>query len=369
MSAARIVALVAGILICVATTSSVLRTLVVPRGLTSVFARTILGSIRSAFRGSAHWLKDYEARDALLAWSAPLGVLALLVGWLASYFIGYGLIEYATLGSLGTGFREAGSSLFTLGFASTAGTGPTAVEFLEAATGPVVIALQIAYLPTLYAAYNRRETDVTLLQSRAGEPAWGPEILARHQIISTLDALRPLYRDWERWAADVSESHTSYPMLVYFRSPEPLRSWIVGMLAVMDAAALHLALCPREAPSEARMCLRMSFVCLRHIAKVIGLRFDADPRPDAAIDLTEAEFGVAVGRLDQVGFPMERSAAEAWPHFHGWRVNYESLAYAIAREVDAVPALWSGPRRHLHETMPPVRPPNRRPESLDDIAP
>ena len=182
MSAGRTAALVVGIAICGATTSSVLRTLVVPRGLTSVFARVVLGGVRKGFHLVARLRSDYESRDRLLAWSAPLGVLALLVAWLASYFAGYGLIEYATLGhGLGPGFREAGSSLFTLGFASTTGTGPTAVDFVEAATGPVVIALQIAYLPTLYAAYNRRETDVTLLQSRAGEPAWGPEILARHQ--------------------------------------------------------------------------------------------------------------------------------------------------------------------------------------------
>jgi hypothetical protein len=113
----------------------------------------------------------------------------------------------------------------------------------------------------------------------------------------------------------------------------------------------------------------MSFVCLRDIASVIRLPFDPDPRPDASIELTEAEFRSAVDRLEGVGFPIERTPDEAWPHFHGWRVNYESLAYAIAREVDAVPALWSGPRRHLQEALPPNRPWDRRPGAPEAMGP
>ena len=117
------------------------------------------------------------------------------------------------------------------------------------------------------------------------------------------------------------------------------------------------------------MCLRMSFVCLRSIATVVGLRYDNDPRPDAAIELTYDDFLGAVDRLEEVGFPMERSAEDAWPHFHGWRVNYEGLAYAIAHEVDAAPALWSGPRRHPQAAMAPRRPRNRRPDNPDDVVP
>ena len=108
--------------------------------------------------------------------------------------------------------REAGSSLFTLGFASAARGQLTAHRLrAPALTGPLVIALQIAYLPTLYGAYNRRETEVTLLQSRAGEPAWGPELLARQALVGTLDEMGTLYMNWERLAADVGREPRQLP--------------------------------------------------------------------------------------------------------------------------------------------------------------
>ncbi len=106
----------------------------------------------------------------------------------------------------------------------------TSVTILAAASGFIVITLQIAYLPALYAAYNRRETLITLLTSRAGEPAWGPEILIRHQLVGIIDALPDFYASWEQWSAEVSESHTTYPSLLLFRSPDPWASWIIAQL-------------------------------------------------------------------------------------------------------------------------------------------
>ncbi len=126
--------------------------------------------------------------------------------------------------------------MLTLGFASQPDWGPTAVMFIAATTGLIVVALQVAYLPTLYGAFNRRESLVTLLQSRAGAPAWGPELLTRHVIVGLVDNLGQLYLDWEEWAADVAESHTNYPVLVWFRSPHPLRSWVIARLAVQVGA-------------------------------------------------------------------------------------------------------------------------------------
>jgi hypothetical protein len=127
-----------------------------------------------------------------------------------------------------TAFTEAGSSLFTLGFAEPAGAAPAAIVFAAAATGLAIVALQIAYLPTLYSAFNRRETEVALLNARAGVPSWGPELLARtlHALgsgVSTIDTLPDLYAQWERWAADIAESHTTYLPLARFRSPDRSR--------------------------------------------------------------------------------------------------------------------------------------------------
>jgi hypothetical protein len=226
----------------------------------------------------------------------------------------------------------------------------------------VLVALQIAYLPTLYSSYNRRETLVTLLQSRAGSPAWGPELLIRHQLVGLIDNMPSLFAEWERWAADVAESHTSYPSLLYLRSPRPQNSWIVSLIAVMDAAALALAIDPDSAPIEARMLIRMGFTCLRDIAETTGIPFTPDPSPDDPISLPKDEFDVAYGRLREIGYPMSRTSDEAWPHFRGWRVNYESVAYALAAALDAPPARWSGPRALFRsESLEPVRPVDRQP--------
>ena len=158
---------------------------------------------------------------------------------------------------------------------------------LAAFTALVAVTLQIAYLPTLYSEFNRRENEVALLNARAGVPSWGPELLARtHYALgsgaSTIDTLPDLYAQWERWAADVAESHTTYLPLVRFRSPKPLSSWVTALLAVLDSAALYLALSPRSAPAvPARLCLRGGFQCLTQVARAMGIDVPEVADPDA----------------------------------------------------------------------------------------
>jgi hypothetical protein len=239
--------------------------------------------------------------------------------------------------------------------------------FVAAVTGLVIVALQIAYLPALYAAFNRRETEVALLNARAGVPSWGPELLARTHYalgsgVSTLDTLPDLYDRWERWAADIAESHTTYLPLVRFRSPRPLSSWVTALLAVLDSAALMLALAPKAAPVvPARLCLRGGFLCFNQIARAMDLDVPQNPDVDGRISLTYEEFLDAVERMRKLDFPIEREPEEAWPDFAGWRVNYEQAAYAVAAAVDVVPAMWSGPRRRGDRHIAPIRPPLGRP--------
>ncbi|MFE1884457.1 hypothetical protein [Streptomyces diastatochromogenes] len=351
----------AGALVLVLVLTSTLRTLVVPRGLYSVLVFRLWWLLRRLLRLAAP-RGGYQAIDRAQTWLAPLMLIGMLVTWLGGALLGFGLLLYAASPlSWTTAFREAGSSLFTLGFASGARLKLSVLDFMAAATGPVLIALQIAYLPTLYAAYNRRELEVTLLQARAGEPAWGPEILARQWLVDTETALPELYRAWERLASDMGESHSTYPVLLSFRSPRPHRSWLVGLVAVMDAAALQLALDPRLAPPEARLVLRAGFTALRDIARVVRIPFDPDPSPGSPIRLTFEEFDEAVAMLGAAGFRAERSPKEAWPHFQGWRVNYETVAYELCRRCDAVPGLWTGPRDFSGGPIPPQRPVDRRP--------
>lgn len=127
---------------------------------------------------------------------------------------------------------------------------------------------------------------------------------------------------------------------------------------------MHLALSPATASSNARLCLRMGFTCLDRIGSMLGWHLDPDPLPEAPIALTFGEFESAVKMLEDVGFPIERTAEEAWPDFHGWRVNYEAVAYRLADRLVVPPAPWSGPRRDLGPGITePRRPPQRRPAS------
>jgi hypothetical protein len=363
MTVVRVVGVVLAVLLIASTTVSVMRTLIIPRASLGRIGRMVDTVVDKTFVVATHRMTEYEDRDTVLAGQAAVYLLSLLVVWLAAYTVGFALLLWPTTHDVGAAFRESGSSMFTLGFDAPSGSGSTAIDVIAAGLGLFVIAAQIGYLPTLYGAFNRRETDVTLLGSRAGSPPWGPELLARTKwgIYGDRDDLPEFYATWERWAADLAESHSNYPVLMRFRSPQPLSSWLVGLLAVMDSAALLLALAPSRDRIEPRLCLRMGFTALRQMGSAVGIPAVHDPDPDAEIQLTFAEFESGVQRLVDVGFEVERTAAEAWPHFRGWRANYESTAYALAYATDAVPALWAGPRRWPHEPMAPVRPPNRQP--------
>jgi hypothetical protein len=367
--AARTLAAVIGGLLVLTAVGSVVGTLIVSRSVSGRLMRWVDQAVDATYQARLSHIDEYKRRDRLLATQAAALLMAQLVAWLGVIFVGYGFLlwPFAARG-VASAFTDAGSSMFTLGFAEPSGAVPAAIVFLAAATGLVVITLQIAYLPTLYAAFNRRETEVALLNARAGIPSWGPELLARTHYalgsgMSTLDTMPDLYAQWERWAADVSESHTTYLPLVRFRSPGPLSSWVTALLAVMDSAALFLSVSPEAAPTvPARLCLRGGFQCFNRVATAMSIQLPGEAAvPPGEISLTYAEFEEAVDRMKEVGFPVERDPKDAWPDFVGWRANYEQAAYAVAAAVYAVPALWSGPRRHPVAPIPPIRPAPGRP--------
>jgi hypothetical protein len=160
----------------------------------------------------------------------------------------------------------------------------------------------------------------------------------------------------------VAESHTTYLPLVRFRSPKPMSSWVTALLAVLDSAALFLALSPKHAPVvPARQCLRGGFLCFGDVARAMGIDIPQEPDPSAGISITYEQFKDAVARMEKVDFPLERDPEDAWPDFVGWRVNYEQAAYALTYALDVVPALWSGPRRNERPQISPVRPPEGKP--------
>jgi hypothetical protein len=367
--AARYVAAAVGVLLVVTSASSVVGTLIVPRSVSSWLTRRVDQIVAAIYVALTTVARDARRRDRILATHAATILIAQIAAWLGMFFVGFSLILWPLVhGGITDAFRLAGPGLWEIGNDEARGGLQLALLDIASVIGILTITLQIAYLPTLYTEFNRRENAVTLLTARGGVPAWGPELLARTHYalgtgVSTVDTLPELYAEWENWAAEVGESHTTYLPLVRFRSPKPLSSWVTSLLAVLDSAALMLALNPSTAPVvPARLCLRAGFICFGDVARAMGFDIPLEPDPTAGITLSYQDFldGIAVLRL--VDFPLERSPEDAWPDFVGWRVNYEHAAFAIAYAVDAVPALWSGPRRHKKTShIRPLRPPYGRP--------
>ena len=360
----NVVATIVGLVVVAMTVSDVVLTMVLPRRPSGIerLSLQVNRSVRVGFVLASRLAKTYERQDAILAPTGPVALMVQLLFWAACLVLGFGLILVGAGNSFADGLLQALTALFTVGAVHSGGAADTGVDIAVGAIWVVIVALQIAYLPALYSSFNRRESLVALLESRAGVPAWGPELLARHQLVGITDTLPDLYAAWEGWSADVAESHTTYPVLLLFRSPEPWYSWVLGLLAVLDAAAMQLALAPSNASSQARLCLRMGFTLLNRIATTLRIEVDDDPNPEGPIQLTFAEFERAVAMLMSVGFDTERSAEEAWADFRGWRVNYESVAYRLADRFTVPPAPWSGQRRHMRSgPVEPRRPPQRRP--------
>lgn len=365
---ARYVFFAIGLFLVVIDGISVVGTLIVPRPAGGRLMVWVDRGVHALFEVVTRPIADFRRRDRTRATEAAVLLICQLLVWLGVAYLGFTFMLYPFVhGGFTEALDTAGPALWFIGDSSVHGWGERLIQYAAAFFGLVTVTLQIAYLPTLYSAFNRRETDIALLNARAGVPSWGPELLARtHYALgsgqSTIGTLPDLYEQWERWAADIAESHTTYPPLVRFRSPRPLSSWVTALLSVLDSAAMYLAVSPGAAPTvPARLCLRSGFQCFGDIARTLGTNVPLDPDASMGISLTYDDFLKGIAHLRKVDFPIERLPEEAWPDFLGWRVNYEQAAYAVARAVDAVPALWSGPRRHPVEQMAPFRPLPGRP--------
>ena len=362
MSSVPILVFILGLLLWFAATSSVMKTLVLSRGSSGLNRRknvVLLGCFRLVARRTS----TYENRDRILTFFAPTAIVSSLLMWLLMYFIAYGMLmwSFSPLG-FPTALREAGSSLFTLGYATSERASLTGLDFIAAATGPIVIGLLIGYLPTFYSAYQSREADATLLLARGGEPNWAPELIRRHALVRNVDRLDTLWSEWERWAAQVGESHTNFPVLIQMRSARPYRNWLISLLCVMDTAAIHMSLNPEQSQGAMRVALRQGIVCMQELCTVMRIPFDPDPLPDRPTSISLEDFLAACELMASGGYTWQRDPAEAYRHFRGWRANYEDMANALADNIDAVPAPWSGPRTPALPVIAPDTHPNRSPD-------
>jgi hypothetical protein len=229
-----------------------------------------------------------------------------------------------------------------------------AIEFSEAALGLILIALLIAYLPTMYSAFSRRELAVTLLEVRAGHPPSAVTLLTRFQRLGSLTELHDMWATWEVWFADLEETHTSLAALNYFRSPRSGRSWVTAAGIILDTAALYASSLDLPRDAQADLSIRSGYLALRHICDFFRIPYDADPKADDPISITRAEFDDALDELAEAGVPIRADRDQAWRDYAGWRVNYDTPLLALAALTMAPYAPWVSDRS-LQPRLSPAR--------------
>src|SRR5262249_42960322 len=153
-----------------------------------------------------------------------------------------------------------------------------------------------------------------------------------------------IWDDWETWFADLEETHTSQPSLVFFRSISHDRSWITSAGVVLDAAALRTAALDVPPNPRAQLCIRAGYLALRRIASYFAIPFDDDPAPDDAISIDRSEFDAALDDLARADVPLRADRDAAWRDFKGWRVNYDAPLIGLAGLAQAPYAPWSSDR-------------------------
>jgi hypothetical protein len=347
----RWVALPAGILILGWTLLDVFRTLVMPRAARGRFrlSRVLFLLLWRPWRSFGLRRKTVQARERVLAIAAPFLLFLLLVGWAALAMVGFALILWSpalvhglghTDTSFGTALYASGTALFTLSFGSGTPTGWTrAIAVAAGATGLGLVAVVIAYLPVLYQAFNRREVGVLMLDARAGSPPSGPELLHRMGPASMENSLPELFAEWERWAADVLETHMTYPILALFRSPHDETSWVTALGSVLDAATLTLSTIDDDPDPRVKLLYGTGVHAVEDL-------FYAFRLPERDSTIRREEFETAHEDLKQDGFAV-RPIDEAYALFSAKRAKYAPRLDAIVVMLAAPPSLWIGDRSFL----------------------
>ena len=246
MIAVRVIVGVLAVVGVAAVLTSMLRTVVLPRAVPARLARAAFLAV--------HWLlrlrlrltgrSDYATRDRIFAVQAPLGVFAQLTTWGVMIWLLFAALFWSVVASAVNGpsisraLELSGSSMLTLGFDSPRGLPRQLLAFAAAGVGLTLLALVIAYLPTLYGAFSRREEVITKLSVRTGVPQSGLALLAGSWELGRFDQLEEVWDGWEDWFIDIGEAQTTFPQLSFFRSPHPSNHWVLASEAVLDGAAL-----------------------------------------------------------------------------------------------------------------------------------
>jgi hypothetical protein len=237
------------------------------------------------WRNAGRWLRTGKHRETFLSLFGPLSLLALFGTWMVGLIVGFSLLHWSLRTPLnapegqvdfGTYLYLSGVTFFTLGYGDVTPLSVIgrALTVMETGLGFGFLACVISYLPVLYQAFSRREVPISLLDARAGSPPSAGQLLLRMASARRLAGIQPILGEWERWAAELLESHLSYPVLSYYRSQHDNQSWIATLTMVLDTSALLITAVKESDPYQAQL----TFAMARHAAVDLALVFRTPPR-------------------------------------------------------------------------------------------
>ena len=279
------VILIAGVLCLLVVLFDAFQTIILPRRAVGRLRLTRLFYIVTwkPWAFVARRLRDARARESVLSYYGPLSLILLLAVWAGALLLGFALIYYA----LGNPFNDtawrpgfatdiyvSGTTLFTLGLGDVVprgGAATRALVILESGTGLGFLAVVMGYFPVLYGAFSRREVSISLLDARAGSPPTAAELMRRHSFEGAEESLTTLLVEWERWSAELLESHISYPLLCYFRSQHNNQSWLSALTAILDTSALLIAGVRGHGARQAQLTFAMARHALVDLAQIFHL--------------------------------------------------------------------------------------------------
>ena len=334
----RIVTFIAGLVCLFAALFDAFQTIILPRRATGRFRLTRIFYI-STWRPWVFFttrIRDPRKRESEFSFNGPMSLIFLLAIWAAAMTVGFSLIYYAlgspfNDGAQGPGFPSdlyvSGTTIFTLGLGDVTPHGGwvRAVVILEAGTGFGLLAVVMGYFPVLYTAFSKREVSISLLDARAGSPPTAAELLKRHSYQGGESALSLLLVEWERWSAELLESHISYPLLCYFRSQHTNQSWISALTAVLDTSALLIA---GVQGHEARQA-QLTFAMARHALVDLSQIFSLPPVSDAPDRLPRARYDQLHDLLCQSGVSVCRDGG-SYERLRDMRALYEGYAETLS---------------------------------------
>jgi hypothetical protein len=350
----RIFTMIIGIVCLFAVLLDAFQTIILPRRATGRFRLTRIFYIVTwrPWRFFARRLRDPRKRESVFSYYGPLSLIFLLVVWAGSMVVGFALIFY----SLGSPFNDStqrpglrsdlyvsGTTIFTLGLGDVTPRSAWARELiiLEAGTGFGFLAVVMGYFPVLYSAFSRREVSISLLDARAGSPPTAAELMRRHSYQGGDNALSLLLLEWERWSAELLESHISYPLLCYFRSQHNNQSWISALTAVLDTSALLIA---GVQGHEARQA-QLTFAMARHAMVDLAQIFSLTPRSNAPDRLPPERYEQLYSLLCQSGVKVCRDGRSI-ERLRDMRALYEGYAEALADYLHMPLPPWIADRPH-----------------------